>query len=211
MLYETDDGWCSRRNPSTIGACACGRTLPARLLGAMRERPRRAEEATGEADVSTKQPETGEKARIPPSHVHPGRAGDHPSSATQGAPPPVGLIWGIRNRATFRALRRGRRARVGPLTVWFVDGNFALPPRVAYAIGRKVGDAVERNRLRRRLRAIVRESAPELAPGAYLIGAAPEAAQLSYGELRVTMRRALQMVGSERRGPSAPSPNRVSR
>jgi ribonuclease P protein component len=211
MPYEADDGWCWRLNPSTIVACACGRTLPARLLGAMRERPTRAEEATGEADVSAKQPEAGEKARIPPPYVHPGGAGDHQRSATQGAPPPVRLIWGIRDRPTFRALRRGRRARVGPLTVWFVDGNFALPPRVAYAIGRKVGDAVERNRLRRRLRAIVREWAPELAPGAYLIGAAPEAAQLSYGELRVTMRQALEMVGRERRGPSVPSPKRVSR
>jgi ribonuclease P protein component len=58
--------------------------------------------------------------------------------------------------------------------------------RVAYAIGRKVGPAVVRNRLRRRLRAAVRDldrSTGGLAPGAYLISLRPEAAQRSYREL----------------------------
>ena len=47
------------------------------------------------------------------------------------------------------------------------------PPRVAYATGRAVGAAVVRNRVRRRLRAAVRDQAPLLRPGrAYLIRAA---------------------------------------
>ena len=70
-----------------------------------------------------------------------------------------------------------------------------MPPRVAYAIGRKVGGAVERNRLRRRLRAIVWQLAPSLRPGAYLIGVAPEGAHLSVGELRSTVTRAMDKVG----------------
>jgi ribonuclease P protein component len=70
-----------------------------------------------------------------------------------------------------------------------------VPPRVAYAIGRKVGGAVERNRLRRRLRAIVWQLAPSLRPGAYLIGVAPEVANFSVGELRTTVTRALEKVG----------------
>jgi ribonuclease P protein component len=65
-----------------------------------------------------------------------------------------------------------------------VDGPPTEPPKVAFAIGRKVGGAVERNRLRRRLRAIASELAPNLRPGAYLIGAAPEAATLAFGDLR---------------------------
>jgi ribonuclease P protein component len=70
-----------------------------------------------------------------------------------------------------------------------------VPPRIAYAIGRKVGGAVERNRLRRRLRAIVGQLAPSLRPGAYLIGASPEVTHLSVGELQTTVTRAMEKVG----------------
>jgi ribonuclease P protein component len=58
------------------------------------------------------------------------------------------------------------------------------PPRVAFAIGRPVGNAVVRNRLRRRLRALSREHAAEFAAGhTYLIGATPAAPNATYGEL----------------------------
>jgi ribonuclease P protein component len=66
--------------------------------------------------------------------------------------------------------------------------------RVAYAIGRKVGPAVVRNRLRRRLRAAVRDldrSAGGLPTGAYLVSLRPEAAQRSYVELHRDLRHAL--------------------
>jgi ribonuclease P protein component len=70
--------------------------------------------------------------------------------------------------------------------------------RIAYAVGRRTGGAVVRNRIRRRLRAIVREivrdASPGLAPGAYLIGAGPQAATLPYDELRRTVIEALQAV-----------------
>lgn len=65
-----------------------------------------------------------------------------------------------------------------------LPGTSSDPPRVAFAIARQVGSAPVRNRLRRRLRAAVREHAPTLVPGAsYLIGAAPEAATLPYSTL----------------------------
>lgn len=54
---------------------------------------------------------------------------------------------------------------------------------MAYTIGRRVGPAVVRNRLRRRLRMIMRQAAAELRPGAYLVSAAPAAADLPYVEL----------------------------
>ena len=58
--------------------------------------------------------------------------------------------------------------------------------RVAYAIGRKVGPAVVRNRLRRQLRSAVRDldrSTGGLPAGAYLVTLRPEAAQRTYREL----------------------------
>lgn len=54
-----------------------------------------------------------------------------------------------------------------------------------------------RNRLRRRLRAIVAVSG--LRPGAYLIGAAPEAASLQFGELKVIVQHALAATAAPRR------------
>ena len=58
--------------------------------------------------------------------------------------------------------------------------------RVAYGIGRRVGTAVVRNRVRRRLRAAVHEVDRErggLSPGAYLVLARPEAGAAAYAEL----------------------------
>jgi ribonuclease P protein component len=55
---------------------------------------------------------------------------------------------------------------------------------VAYAVGRKVGGAVSRNRVRRRLRASVALHRTYLQPGAaYLVGAGREAATVSFAEL----------------------------
>lgn len=68
------------------------------------------------------------------------------------------------------------------------------PPRVAYTIGKRVGGAVVRNRLRRRLRALVAELAPGLRPGAYLIGTSPEAVPLSHLELRSHLSEALKQL-----------------
>jgi ribonuclease P protein component len=81
--------------------------------------------------------------------------------------------------------------RQGPITITWAPGDPADPPRVAYAIGKRVGGATVRNRVRRRLREIVRELRPALTPGAWLISAAPEVANLSYGELKGTVARAL--------------------
>jgi ribonuclease P protein component len=149
----------------------------------------------GEANISTERAQAGQAARFPAPHVDQSRAVHHQGPPSQGPAASVRLTWRIRDRATFAALRRSPRARCGPLTVSFRQDSSAAPPRIAYAIGRKVGGAVERNRLRRRLRAIVWQLAPQLLPGAYLIGVSPEVANLSVGELRTTVTRAMEKVG----------------
>jgi ribonuclease P protein component len=146
----------------------------------------------GEAHIPAQRQEAGEEARVPPPHVDQGGPGHPVGSPPQGPPQPVGLIWSVRDRATFEALRRdGRRVRRGPITVTWLAGDPAEPPRVAYAIGRRAGGAVVRNRIRRRLRAITREVGAQLRPGAYLFGATAAAASLSYGDLRATVCQAL--------------------
>ena len=82
--------------------------------------------------------------------------------------------------------------------------------RVAFAIGRRVGPAVVRNRLRRRLRAAVRDldrSTGGVATGAYLISLRPEAAQHSYRELHHDLSRALAAVTSSGTTAGSRTPN----
>ena len=96
-------------------------------------------------------------------------------------------LWRVKDRGTFVALRhQGRRVRRGPLTVtWLAPSGDPTPPRAAFAIGRQVGGAVQRNRVRRRLRAALRElqAAGALPAGTYLLGASADVAHLPWPEL----------------------------
>ncbi|MDR3649738.1 MAG: ribonuclease P protein component [Acidimicrobiales bacterium] len=110
------------------------------------------------------------------------------------------MDWRIRDRATFEELRRhGHRSRRGPVTVTFVEVGDPGVPRVAYAVGKRVGGAVVRNRLRRRLRAVVADAAGSLAPGAYLVAAGREAAGLPYEDLKDQVTAAMTSASRDRR------------
>lgn len=98
-------------------------------------------------------------------------------------------LWRITDRRSFDDLRRhGRRCRRGCVVVTFVPpapGAAAGPPRAGFAVGRQVGGAVVRNRVRRRLRAGLRHLLAEgaLPPGTYLVGARTEAATVAWSRL----------------------------
>ena len=151
------------------------------------------EEAEGEAHVPTQQPEASQAARLSAAHADPRRPGHRSGAAPKGPHPAVGLIGRISDRATFDALQRdGRRARRDPVTVLFLPeqaarAGFAGEVRVAYSVGRRVGTAVVRNRVRRRLRAAMRDVDREqggLNSGAYLVLVRPEAGTTPYAELK---------------------------
>jgi ribonuclease P protein component len=107
------------------------------------------------------------------------------TDARSAAPRPQ--LWRISDRRTFQALRRSRaRARSGCCTVtWLPPADPATPPRAGFVVGRSVGGAVLRNRIRRRLRAALRElqAADRLPGGTYLLGATADAASLPWAEL----------------------------
>lgn len=84
-------------------------------------------------------------------------------------------------------MRHGKRAR-GPVIHLSARANNLPYSRVGYAVSRRVGSAVTRNRVKRRLRAIVREL--PITPG-YDIVAVPQppSANVSYQELARETRR----------------------
>jgi ribonuclease P protein component len=78
---------------------------------------------------------------------------------------------------------------------------------VAYAITKRVGGAVERNRLRRRLRAVLadlaREAPGSVPQGALLVSAGPESSGRGPEELRNDVKRLLEALEARRSGEAA--------
>ena len=62
----------------------------------------------------------------------------------------------LRQRADYLAAARGARAPAGGFVLQARDRREAGPPRLGLTVSRKVGNAVERNRVRRRLREMAR-------------------------------------------------------
>lgn len=58
---------------------------------------------------------------------------------------------------------------------------------VGYAIGRNVGGAVLRNRIRRQLRALLEVKSTQLPAGWYLVGAQQRVGAMSWAELSATV------------------------
>lgn len=115
----------------------------------------------------------------------------------QNAQVTVGGIGPVRSSRTFVALLRiSCRGRSGPVSVSFVARPEWTRSEVAYALNRKVGGAVVRNRLRRRMRAILGEQAVGLPVGAYLVKSGPGGAALDFDELRMAMSRAVEQATS---------------
>lgn len=77
-------------------------------------------------------------------------------------------------------------------------GGTPLRAGVAYAISRKVGTAVVRNKVRRRLRAAAAELDGQrgLRAGWYLVIVHPNAAPASYAELRDALAEVLEKAGA---------------
>lgn len=80
---------------------------------------------------------------------------------------------------------RGRRARRGPLLVHLlIRPGSAEPARAGVVVGKRVGNAVCRNLVKRRLRAHLRERLPQLDPGTLVVvRALPQSGTASYAEL----------------------------
>lgn len=124
------------------------------------------------------------------------------------------MIGPIRSREVFRRFdRRAARRRSGPITVLHVPhdrardhagstaGASSEAVGVAYAVSRKVGSAVHRNRIRRQLREIFRglDRAGAVPPGWYLVIVHPGAVGTPFAALSDAVRVAVSEVrGAEK-------------
>src|SRR6266699_3551703 len=84
------------------------------------------------------------------------RTGTHFSGSCSNARP---AMERMRHRADFLAAAAGAKASGAAFTLQACRRDDEGPARVGFTVSKKVGNAVERNRVRRRLREIVRLTA----------------------------------------------------
>ena len=113
----------------------------------------------------------------------------------------------MRRRADFLAAASGLKVHAGAFVLQALQRKDEGPPRVGFTVSKKVGNAVERNRVRRRLREIVRLSPLPLMSGHdYVLVGRRAALTLPFAKMaeefegalnRVQKRRAAPMTGSQ--------------
>jgi ribonuclease P protein component len=109
----------------------------------------------------------------------------------------------LRQRRDFLAAAGGASASTGGLVLQCRRREDERPARVGFTVSRKVGGAVERNRVRRRLREIVRLSAAThiKAGNDYVLVARRAALDMAFAQLAADFIRAIERLDRGRRGP----------
>ncbi|HWP25012.1 MAG TPA: ribonuclease P protein component [Xanthobacteraceae bacterium] len=105
----------------------------------------------------------------------------------------------LRHRAQFLAAAAGTTAPETAFVLQARDRRDDGPPRVGFTVSRKVGNAVERNRVRRRLKAIARRGQAAMRPGHdYVFVGRRAALDLPFERLAAELDRALRRIHGSR-------------
>ncbi len=110
----------------------------------------------------------------------------------------------LKQRADFLAATRGRRVSADAFVLQARARGDAAPPRFGFTISKKVGTATERNRVRRRLREIVRRHAALIAENGrdyVLIGRRPALA-MPFERITAEFTGAMRKLGGQDAAPS---------
>ena len=113
-----------------------------------------------EAHLPAEQSGPQAAARVPPPHGD-GRRAQAAQRAPRSGPQEAQRLATIRKRADFLAANSGRRASTPGFVLLVRDRADEQPAkRVGFTVTKKIGGAVVRNRMKRRLRALAQEVLP---------------------------------------------------
>lgn len=104
----------------------------------------------------------------------------------------------LRTADDFReTLRRGRRCSTRRISIHALFDDSTPPPRVGFVVTKSVGVAVRRNRVKRRLRAVVHGELARLPGGRLVIRALPAAGGADFATLSADVCRCVDRLRIE--------------
>ncbi len=108
----------------------------------------------------------------------------------------------LKRRAAFKAVAAGRRIQRSGFVLQALARQTSIPagdhPRFGFTVTKKVGNAVVRNRIRRRLREAVRRAHAEAAVGTdYVLVARPAALTLQFERLVTDLSSGLELLSRQ--------------
>ena len=99
-----------------------------------------------------------------------------------------------RNSEFQRVYRKGKSAHSAALVLFYLPNTPMVS--VGFTAGKKVGNAVKRNRAKRRMRALFYGASPQLLPGSYVLVAKAATVETPYAVIEKSFRKMLERVGA---------------
>ena len=156
-----------------------------------------------ETDFSTEQSRAHSPPRLPGAHGDQGRPQGDQRAAGQGPQAPVSLTGPqparLKRRGDFKRVARGVKAHKPFFTLQARErDDGADEPRLGFTVTKKVGNAVVRNRIKRRLRALAAIEADAFSPSVdYVFIARRDAYDAQFADMRCALAEAVRTANAK--------------